>query len=391
MEEAASSLGLEVDAVSDPARFRAAAKDHPPDLQIVDHALPNVREAVGLGDGPELVAVTAAESKHVPTVFLTSYKPDCLRRLSSFDPRLVATAVDKPTNPSADSWLSTLREAVDDIQAQPAFEDPEPIGVELDEMESDFFRMSPDDLDGLPEEKRDDVEVKATSEVHSQMSSAWNACDADWLMLQKVDDTVLVTDRGVDADLPTDEVVHGREQERESTALLIGRPTMVEEMSSGPIDCSPDRHKNWRRYPIVRLIVGETERAFHMDTGSPESYISREFLADCVTLPKRRPKRTIVSDAAGNEEALSQLPVEVDLHVLGPSGNAEVSMLLQAVKNWRSVRLLNPACRTARCPDSEQGQCGHRLGLMGRDMLYGFGEGVWQFDPRSGQFYAVSR
>ncbi|MGH9640859.1 MAG: hypothetical protein ACRD3Q_00390, partial [Terriglobales bacterium] len=154
--------------------------------------------------------------------------------------------------------------------------------------------------------------------------------------------------------------------------------------------CTPDlKSHDWRRYPFVRLVFPGGERDFHLDTGSSTSYISREFLAANTEMPRLRPKRHVVSDLSGRELTVSQLPVNLGLHVSGPDGNVELSVMVQAVKDWRRATLLNPPCEGQRCPGSLERQCGRRLGLIGRDMLYRHSQGGWQFDTESGQFYAL--
>ena len=138
----------------------------------------------------------------------------------------------------------------------------------------------------------------------------WEACAEDWVMLQRVDESILVVDRGNDDALPSIDAVRSLEAERDSAALVMGRPTVLEE---GPalVHCTPPQ-KDWRRYPFVQLIVGTDKRDFHLDTGNPESFISHEFLKRCVAVPTLTPKRTIVTDLRGNQDAQAQIPVDVD-------------------------------------------------------------------------------
>src|SRR5205823_884407 len=133
------------------------------------------------------------------------------------------------------------------------------------------------ELHALTEEERDALEVQATLELHDKLIDIWDATDADWVKLQRFRDTVLVADRGLDADLPSIEDVWDSEVELDSGALIVGRPVVIEEMASpGPVVCTPRGHKDWRRYAYVRLIIGRYDREFHLDTGSPQSYISRD-------------------------------------------------------------------------------------------------------------------
>ncbi|MGP8240361.1 MAG: hypothetical protein ACLQQB_01140, partial [Solirubrobacteraceae bacterium] len=320
--------------------------------------------------------------------YLTNYAPDCVSRLGECDPRLVATVVEKPASTAPQAWCQTLDRAINVLSSHPDYDHAQLLGVPLVALQSEFFRLSRADLQALGEEARDELETQVSLELHSHLLPMWEACAEDWVMLQRVDESILVVDRGNDDALPSIDAVRSLEAERDSAALVMGRPTVLEE---GPalVHCTPPQ-KDWRRYPFVQLIVGTDKRDFHLDTGNPESFISHEFLKRCVAVPTLTPKRTIVTDLRGNQDAQAQIPVDVDLHVSGSRGNVALSLRLQAVKNWHGARLLNPSCSGQRCPQSSDGQCGRRLGLMGRDMLYAFDRGVWQFDPQTGQFYAVS-
>jgi FixJ family two-component response regulator len=391
MEKAAAALGFDVQATSDPAVFRAAARDRKADIQIVDVKFPELKQRVGCSNGPELVALAAAENTHVPTVFLTNFKGDCDRLVSGLDPRLIATTIEKPASASPTDWRDRLDEAIATIKAKPDFDQPKQLGVQVSQLASSFFRLSPREAQALSEGELDELEIDTTKELHPHMKSAWEVCDADWMMLQRIDGSVLVTDRGHDKEIPSLKLIRHAETDRDSPALIIGRPRVIEEMNpTAPVDCTPSsNHRDWRRFPFVRLIVGSEAREFHLDTGSCDSYISREFLDSAMSIPSGPSKKTVVSDLDGKEEVLNQLPVYVELHVSGPQGNTALSVLLQAVKNWQRLMLLNPKCRSARCPGSAKGQCGRRMGLIGRDILYSVEGAVWHFDSRTGQLYAV--
>lgn len=391
-EKATTDLGYAVDGTPDPARFRVIAREERVDLQIVDHSLSNAEERVGLRDGPEVVAVTAAEAGLVPTIFLTNWGADCARRMAELDPRLVYIIVEKPTSLDFEDWKDKIRHAIHELESQPAPRAPEPLGILVADMDSEFFRVSAQVLHTLTEDDRDSLEARANLELHDRVLPVWAATDADWLMLQRIGDTVLVTDRGSDDALPTVDAVFDAEEDRGWGALIMGRPTIVEEtLSVGLVDCSPpNAHRDWRRYTYVRLSVGDHQREFHLDTGSPASFISRELLDEAsFATPRLKAKSSQVRDLGGRKEVLFQLPIDVLLHVDGPEGNVALSARLQAVKNWKAVTMLNPRCSGQRCPASQNGQCGRRLGLMGRDLLYHLPNGVWQFQPRSGQFYPL--
>jgi CheY-like chemotaxis protein len=391
MKKAALELGFHVEATSDPDQFRRAAHENRPDFQVVDVKLPALRQRPGFSNGPELVAVTAAEGPHIPTVFLTNYKGDCDQFVAALDPRLIATTVEKPVSASPTDWQDRLRDGITTIKAKPGFDEPQRLDMPVAELLSNFFRLSPDELAELDEDQRDQLESQVSTELHAFLRSAWNACDADWLILQQIEEAVLITNRGGDSEFPNSNMIAELETKRESPVLIAGRPRVIEELAPvGPVECPPGRDgRDWRRYPFVRLIVGSGSRDFHLDTGSPDSYISREFLDSVVSFPSGRSKRTVVTDLGGREEVLSQLPVSVELHVSGPHGNTALSVLLQVVKNWTNTRILNPKCKGGLCPDSLDGQCGRRLGLIGRDLLYSADDVVWHFNPSNSQFYAV--
>lgn len=391
MKKAAVDLGFEVDATSDPEEYRKAVQVRKPDIQVVDVKLPALRRRQEFSNGPELVAVAAAEGQHIPTVFLTNYKGDCDQFVAALDPRLIATTVEKPVSASPTDWQDRLREGISTVQAKPDFAEPQQLTMPAAELLSDFFSYLPEDLGRLGDEVRDQLERQVTVELGAFLRSAWNACDADWMILQQVEGCVLITNRGADREYPSATTIADLEARRHSPVLIVGRPRVVEELAPvEPMECTPARDgRDWRRYPFVRIIVGSGVRDFHLDTGSPDSYISREFLDSVVSLPSGKPKRTIVSDLGGREEVLAQLPVSLDMHVSGPHGNTALSVLLQVVNDWTRTRLFNPQCSGGRCPDSAEGQCGRRLGLIGRDLLYAADDVVWHFNPANSQFYAV--
>ncbi|HTB70250.1 MAG TPA: hypothetical protein VK707_04660 [Solirubrobacteraceae bacterium] len=390
MARAARALGHEVSCAVDPDQFLHVAREHRDEIEgyIVDYSVPGSRAIPGLKDGPDVVALDAAESFAIPTMFLTNYPPDCDRRLGDCDPRLITTVVEKPTSGSREAWAETIRDGIDNLRALGERQRSESLGVEVSKLESEFFRMAPRDLDALDDVSREELEARTAHEIHESLGSLWHACDDDWLMLQAADGVTFVTSRGFDDALPTIDDVRAIEAERESPALVIGRPSLIEE-TPGLVDCSPSKYKDWRKYPFVKLIVGSEEREFHLDTGSATSYISREFLQAHVPMPEVKAKSTTLADLGGRAETISEVPIDVSLHVAGPSGNIALSLRLQAIRNWQGVMLLNPPCHRGQCPNSIKPQCGRRLGLIGRDTLYSLESGIWQLDPATGQFYAV--
>jgi CheY-like chemotaxis protein len=389
ISSAAEELGHTVCSTVDPQEFLDIARRRDHDLQIVDFKLEGIEQQVGMRDGLELVAVSAAESIHIPTVFFTNWRGDAVDRLSEFDPRLVATMMQKPVGHDQIDWREKLGHAINDLAAEPSFEHPDQIGLPTADTRSRFFLLPVPELHALGEDSRDRLEIEATDELHRYLDSAWMVCEDDWLMISRVDDAILIVDRGSDRDLPTVEEIRDMEAEREAGILTIGRPTFLEEIGSRPVSCTPREPRNWRKYPYVTLIVGgETEREFHLDTGAPGSYISREFVLEATDATLRNPKPGKISNL-GKSETRQKQPVDLPLHVVGPEGNFFVSLTMQAVKNWHEFEMLNPQCPSQRCPQSAEGQCGRRIGLLGRDLLYGLEEGTWQFDPATGQFFAL--
>lgn len=390
MVDAAEALGLDVRSTQDPGTFREAAGAGEHDLQIVDHKLDLPVDVPGAGDGPGIVALSAAMASNVPTVMLTNFTPDCEAHLAKYDPRLITTVVPKPALRTVAEWRAQLEPAIEEVTSRPAPDRGELLGVSLAENPTPFFDLQPNALKALDEDSRDDLESAAGLGLHSAMQPIWAACDDDWLLLQRSEDTVLVVDRGHDNRLVSDEAMAASEADRGSVALLIGRPTMLEETAS-LIDCAPGMHNDWRRYPYVRLIVGSDEREFHLDTGSNTSFMSLDYLKARLGLRPRRTKVSIVEVPDGRAASQFEIPVDVDMHVSGASGgNIQVSLQVRAVRKWSRGSMLNPPCAGQLCPDSEHGQCGRRLGLMGRDLLYAFEHGLWQFDPSTGRFHAES-
>jgi CheY-like chemotaxis protein len=386
---AAEELGYTVRSTPDPEEFLEIARESRHKLQIVDFRLDGIEQQVGMRDGLELVAVSAAESSHTPTVFFTNWSGDAVERLGEFDPRLVATMMQKPVGHDQTDWRDRLGNAIRELRANEAFEHPAQIGLPIREVRSKFFLISVPELHTLDEDSRDALELEATEELHAYLDSAWTACDDDWLMISRVDDAVLIVDRGLDRDLPGVGEVRDLEAERQAGILTVGRPTFLEEVADEPIDCTPAPPRNWRRYPFVTLIVGgEAEREFHLDTGAPRSHISREFVLSATDAELKNPKPGKIFNF-GRMETRHRQPVELPLHVVGPQGNFFVSLTLQAVKNWHDFEMLNPRCGGQRCPRSGRGQCGRRIGLLGRDLLYELDDGTWQFDPSTGQFFAL--
>lgn len=387
--KATRALGFSVDATADPARFHRLVLAKNYDVLIVDYKLRNALEAVGLRDGPALVAVTAAMGANTPTIMLTAFGAECKARMREFDPRLIYAVVDKPADTSVDKWTESLGRAIQEVEEEAGEDQPESLGVAAAQLDSSFFKLSASELHDLDDSDRAELEAAVSLELYDLLEPIWEACDADWLKLQRVGDTIMVIDRGKDADLPDSDDVVESEAENQSGILIVGRPMVVEEVAAlGPIDCTPAGYKNWRRYPYVRLTIGSRLREFHLDTGNPTSVMSHEFLeAAGVPLPSQGFKNVVVSDLSGQREPQRQLPVDVVVYVDGPHGNAELQVTVQSVKGWRSGRnLFNSACSQGRCPGSSEGQCGRRLGLMGRDLLYCLRNGKWEFDPATGAF-----
>jgi CheY-like chemotaxis protein len=390
MCSAAEELGHTVSATGDPREFLDLARRRQPDLQIVDFKLDGIEQQVGIRDGLELVAVSAAESVHVPTIFFTNFSADAEGRLGEFDPRLVATMIQKPVGDAQGDWREKLAKAIHHLAAAPSFNHPEPIGLSPPEMRSRFFFCPVSELHCLSEDARDELEIEVTEELLPYLESAWPACEDDWLMVSRVDDAILVVDRGADRDLPTVEEVRDMEAERDAGILTVGRPTFLEEAGGGPVSCTPKEPRNWRRYPYVSLILGgQTEREFHLDTGAPRSYISREFVLEATDVILKNPSPGRISNF-GESVVRQKQSVKLPLHIAGPHGNFSLSLSMEAIKNWHEFEMLNPWCSGERCPRSNQGQCGRRLGLIGRDLLYELQSGVWQFDPATGQFFALA-
>ena len=390
MCSAARELGHTVRATGDPREFLDLARRRHPDLQIVDFRLEGIEQQVGIRDGLELVAVSAAESAHIPTVFFTNWRGDAEGRLGEFDPRLVATMMQKPLGDAQGDWRENLAQAIHNLTTVPSYGHPDQIGLAATEMSARFFSCPVSELHELDEDARDDLEIEATEELLPYLESAWPVCEDDWLMISRVDDAILVVDRGPNRDLPTVDEVRDMEADRDAGVLTVGRPTFLEEVGGPPVDCTPGEPRDWRRYPYVSLILGgQTEREFHLDTGAPRSYISREFILEATGVVLKNPSPGKISNF-GESVVKQKQVVELPLHIAGPHGNFSLSLPMEAVKNWHEFEMLNPGCSGARCPRSDQGQCGRRLGLIGRDLLYELESGVWNFDPATGQFFALA-
>jgi hypothetical protein len=363
----------------------------PPDAQLVDFRLDHANASTGERDGSEIVAVSAAEVAPIPTVFLTNFGSDCDKRLRECDPRIPAEIVEKPTLNSPSAWVDVLRPALGPLTGLPPSERTEPLGVAVDQLNSNFFRLTPPSRRALEGQASEIMEIEATLETAAPLSSAWESCDADWMILQRIDDVILVTDRGRDSDLPNKALVYQSELELESPALIVGRPSTVEEITEDTvIDCSPGHPRDWRRYPVVRLLIGSEERDFHLDTGSAQSYISGKLLSDTthVDIDSMDAKKTLKYDVNGQAHVLAELPITVPLHVTGPNGHAHLTASFQVIKDWQTAHI-NPVCLAGKCPGSRDGQCSRRLGLIGRDLLYEL-DGIWEFDPASGRFFPGS-
>ena len=388
-QRATVDLGHIVDVTADPAEFRELVLSERYDLQIVDHRLPNAEASVGLRDGPSIVAVTAAQGAHVPTVFLTQWATDCADRVNEFDPRLVCIVIEKPTVTDIDTWTAQIHLAIDRVGAHVPDHLPETLGVPLSDTDSDFFKLSVRCLHALDEEDRDDLEAEVSQELYDRLDPVWSACDADWLKLQRFGDAIMVIDRGSDSELPTEEEVLEGEEDYGSGSLIVGRPMVVEEVGS---ICTPAASgKDWRRYPFVEVTINKRAQQFHVDTGSFYSFIGRDFLRDSgVPEPRTRWMARSVRDSSGRGDTQFHKPVTIPMLVDGPVGHVELAVHIYIVKHWRSMgNVLNHPCVHQRCPGSVDGQCGRRLGLMGRGLLYHLEHGVWHFKPDSGEFVPV--
>jgi CheY-like chemotaxis protein len=393
--EALRHLGHTVDAFSDPADYYRSVLAGGFDMQVVDCKLPNAQESVGLHDGPAVVAFTAASGGNLPTVFLTNFGRDAEDRMKEFDPRLVYTVHEKPTEHDLATWSHAIDHAIEAVTSKAPEYMPESLGVSAMGLANEFFQLKTADLERLSEDERDDLEGQATIELADQLNPIWAACDSDWLKLQRFGEAVLVVDRGMDAGLPSLDDLEASERSYDAGGLIVGRPLIIEEFSSGAtgprhlIDCSPEGGgKDWARYPFVRLTVGEVEREFHLDTGNPLSLVARDLLLQAgVALPRRGYKNVTVQDLAGQGDTQKHLPVVTPVSIDGPDGNVELHIELQAVKRWeRTVNVLNRPCDKQRCPGSRDRQCARRLGLMGRDLLYELDSGAWLLLPQNGQF-----
>lgn len=387
--EALRALGHEVESLDSPQDFRVASR-RAPDLQVVDHKIKKLERTKGPRNGTELVAVSAAERGAVETVLLTNFEPDCKKRVASLDPRLPATVVQKPpTGGAIDEWIMTLAPAIEEIKGRKVNHRGERLGINASEVQQRLFHSSLKEVRSLGLRERDRAESDALLELHPKMSGIWRSCESDWVLLCRVEGEIIVLDRGVDETLLSDDDVIDREEDYDSPCMVVGRPTLVEEGNTlAPIICTPSGGKDWKRYPFVRIRVGDQDRDYHLDTGSGESFISRELLQEQkIELPKKVSKRTVVTDLGGYESVEKKLPVRVPIHIRGPVDSPRLEFDVQAVSNWADARLLNPPCDGQKCPDSEGVQCGRRHGLMGRDLLYAFSDGVWTFDPASSWTY----
>ena len=386
MTGAAESLGLHVKSTASLEQFLKLSEADDYDVNIVDFKSKRVQPGGCLRDGTDVVALSAAQSRNIPSVLFTNFRPDCERRLEQHDPRLLATVVSKPKSSRTDDWAAELKKAIGSLKPIPPRDPDALLSVPLDRLATPFFRLSLSDLRGLEEAEREELELQAGLELHPHMLPVWRACRSDWLMLQRHGNVILVVERGSNDSPPSLDSVAISEDRRHSVALLLGRPSVVEE---GPtaFECSPDHPKDWRRYPYVSLIVNSgEEREFHLDTGTPTSYISYEFLEKQVAIPAIKPHVTILADIGGRKDSQHQVPVNVDLHVVSADGNAPMAIKMHAVKGWARRTVLNSPCKGLLCPKSSKPQCGRRYGLMGRDVLYAFADGGWIFDPKTGRF-----
>jgi hypothetical protein len=129
-----------------------------------------------------------------------------------------------------------------------------------------------------------------------------------------------------------------------------------------------------------------SERDFHLDTGSPRSYISKEYLDSCnVQLPDRAPMNATIRNLSGRRRTQQMVPLTIAVTVRGNFYSAPIQLDAHAVSAWGTNEMLNPPCEDGRCPDSSGTQCGRRLGLVGRNALYALNDGQWLLERTTGR------
>jgi hypothetical protein len=96
MTGAAESLGLHVKSTASLPQFLELSEAGDYDINIVDFKSNQVPPGGCLRDGTDVVALSAAQTRNVPSVLFTNFRPDCESRLAQHDPRLLATVVSKP-------------------------------------------------------------------------------------------------------------------------------------------------------------------------------------------------------------------------------------------------------------------------------------------------------
>jgi len=395
LSDAVQSLGVKVDPTTDPDHLRQSATEGKADSLIVDYRLPTLNGPVF--NGAELVALAAAESRLLPTVLLTNHRGECDSTLARLDPRLQhrVQVVLKPTSHHTKDWIEALRAPVSELRDMSGEPLPEPLGVPVASLTAKLFHLSAAEVHELSEDDRDDLDLEAASELAGWLGSVWEECDSDWVMVSRIDDSLLVLGRGADSGLLTSFQLSNREAELDAPCLVIGRPAFLEEGFSAaeqtipPPNCTPGRGKDWRRYPFARVRFSTLEREFHVDTGSSQSYLSFEFLLeDGEHTPSTTFKAMSVADLHSNNDIVKAAPLAITISVIGPFSNAVLRVTVQAIKRWSSARnALNAPCTTQLCPGSRGGQCGRRYGVFGRDILYALYQGRWTFDPAEGRFY----
>lgn len=301
---------------------------------------------------------------NVPVCVLSSYLhlEEYQRKLSRFRRPIGVMDKDLPTKGSASFKLFV--EKIKNIALDPPSLSPTAFhNKQLGKLEP--FATSYREFLGLSNRVKRHLSDKAYEEVKDILDREFQSGKV-WVMICG-DEREIAYSAETESEKPSSEEISNYAAERDRVPYQFSAPDSVDDLWSG--SCGGPR--SYSNYPTVRLQINGHQEDLHFDTGAPWSFLSFEFINELIPFEQN------LHEIRGKRGTSTYYYIEHELKgKIVDQGKQGVrkAMKLEAriVKDWEKSPYI------VKCPsDCKNKQnsnitfCKNRLGLIGRDLLFG--------------------
>lgn len=338
------------------------------DLAVIDYKIPPTT-------GEIVASRLLARSGSIRIIFLSAWVAQ-FNPVRNLDPRATFTTLAKPIVAESDEdWYARLTVAIKYVLGSALVDW---VGFECD-VESVPCVSDRHALDSLDFHEQMSSVDELTRILETTYDDVFGTTSATWLVVTWPTGGVARWGE-IDDPMPTEEEREDIEESFDELSLVISKPLHVEEVGGTWSSCRPGPNGDSDLYPSLRMELPGWMGYLNVDTGSVASFISYERLVASTGvswLPTRNryswsPERILVGPSRREFRPVSAV-VDQQAEVDSRDGTVSVRVRLRVVDPFYGTGVAK-TCRVGNCEGSSLRKdglywCGHRAGLLGRDLL----------------------